>query len=115
MEISIPIQVPAVPSGPLLRLIDSLQARFFPGAMDSVTARWIAALIILLLAYIAGRFVTGIVFSRLRRLSSGASNQMLVPALEPPTATLVVLCGIIMALYVVPLWDTVPGLVRLGE
>ena len=83
--------------------------------MDSVTARWIAALLILLLAYVAGRFVTGIVFSRIRKLSSGANNQLMVPALEPPTATLVVLCGIITALYVVPLWDTVPSLVRLGE
>ncbi len=115
MEISIPIQVPASPSGPVLRLVDSLQARFFPGAMDSVTARWIAALLILLVAFVMGRFVMGMVFSRMRRLSSGAKNQLMVPALEPPAATLVVLCGIIAALYVIPLWDTVPNLVRLGE
>jgi MscS family membrane protein len=115
MEISIPIQVPASPTGPILRLVDSLQARYFPGAMDSVTARWIAALVILLIAFVMGRFVMGMVFSRMRRLSAGANNQLMVPALEPPASTLVVLCGIIAALYVVPLWDTVPNLVRLGE
>lgn len=115
MEISIPIQVPANPTGPLLRLVDSLQARFFPGAMDSVTARWIAALLIALIAFILGRFVMGMVFSRMRTLSSGAKNQLMVPALEPPASTLVVLCGLIAALYVAPLWDAVPTLVRLGE
>jgi hypothetical protein len=46
MAIPIPIQVPATPSGPLLRLIDHLEVRFFPGAMDPVAARWIAALLI---------------------------------------------------------------------
>jgi MscS family membrane protein len=115
MEISIPIQVPATPSGPLLRLVDSLQARYFPGAMDSVTARWIAALLILLAAYVMGRFVMAMVFSRMRSFSAGAKNQLMVPALEPPASTLVVLCGIVAALYVVPLWDVVPVVVRLGE
>ncbi len=115
MEIPIPIQVPAKPSGLLLRLVDSLQKRFFPGAMDSVTARWIAALLFVLVAFVMGRFVMRVVFSRIRRFSAGAKNQLLVPALEPPASTLVVLCGIIAALYVVPLWDTVPNLVRLGE
>jgi MscS family membrane protein len=115
MEISSPIQVPAAPSGLLLRLVDWLQARFFPGAMDSVTARWIGALLIMLVAYVLGRFAVGMVFSRMRRLTGGAKNQLMVPALEPPASTLVILCGIIAALYVVPLWDTLPSLVRLGE
>jgi MscS family membrane protein len=115
MAVPVPTQVLAVPSGPLLRLIDSLQRRYFPEAMDPSTARWAAALVILLVAYLLGRFVVGIVFSRLKRISAGANNQLMVPALEPPAATLVVLCGIIAALSVVPLWDSVPNLVRLGE
>jgi MscS family membrane protein len=115
MEAPIPIQVPPTPPGPLLRLVDSLQSRFFPGAMDSSTARWIAALLIILIAYVMGRFVMGMAFSRLKKMSAGANNQLMVPALEPPASTFVVLCGIIAALYVVPLWDTVPNLVRLGE
>jgi len=115
MAVPVSTQVLEVPQGPLLRLIDSLQRRYFPGAMDPSTARWAAALLILLVAYILGRFVVGIVFSRLKRLSARANNQLMVPALEPPASTLVVLCGIVAALSVVPLWDTVPNLVRLGE
>jgi MscS family membrane protein len=115
MEIPIPIQVPAKPSGLLLRLVDSLQRQFFPGAMDSVTARWIAALLFVLVAFVMGRFGMRMAFSRMRKLSAGAKNQMMVPALEPPASTLVVLCGIIAALYVIPLWETVPNIVRLGE
>jgi MscS family membrane protein len=105
----------AVPAGLLPRLVDSLQRRYFPGAMDSATARWAAALVILLVAIVLGRFVVGMIFSRLKKISVGANNQLMVPALEPPAATLVVLCGVIAALSVVPLWDTVPNLVRLGE
>jgi MscS family membrane protein len=103
------------PAAPLLRLVDALQKRYFPEAMDSSTARWTAALLILLVAYILGRFVVGMAFSRMKKLSARANNQLMVPALEPPAATLVILCGIIAALTVVPLWETVPTLVRLGE
>jgi hypothetical protein len=105
----------AVPAGLLPRLVDSLQRRYFPGAMDTATARWAAALVILLVAIVLGRFAVGMVFSRLKKISVRANNQLMVPALEPPAATLVILCGVIAALSVVPLWDTVPNLVRLGE
>jgi MscS family membrane protein len=115
MEIPVPIQVPAAPPGLLLRLVSWLQARFFPGAMDPATARWAAALLLLLLAYVVGRFGMGIVFSRIGKLSARAKNQLMAPALEAPASTLVVLCGIIAALSVVPLWDAVPNGVRLGE
>src|SRR5580658_8537406 len=115
MAVPEPTQVLAVPSGVLLRLIDSIQRRYFPEALDPVSARWAAALVIALAAFLLGRFVVGIVFSRLKKLSAGANNKLMVPALEPPAATLVVLCGIVAALSVVPLWDTVPRLVRLGE
>jgi MscS family membrane protein len=115
MAVSEPTQVLAVPSGVLLRIIDSLQRRYFPEAMDPVTARWAAALVMVLVSYLLGRFVVVVLFSRLKKLSAGANNQLMLPALEPPAATLVVLCGIVAALSVVPLWDTVPRLVRLGE
>jgi MscS family membrane protein len=115
MAAPVPIPVPAAPPAPILRLVDSLQARFFPDAMDSATARWVAALLILLVAYVLGRFVVGMMFARLRKIPRGANNQLMIPALEPPTATLVILCGVIAALSVVPLWETVPNLVRLGE
>jgi len=111
----IPVQVPPVPPGPLLRLIARLQARFFPGAMEDSTARWIAALLIMLVAILLGRFVVGIVFKRLKGMMAQANNQLMVPALEPPAATLLILCGFVAALSIVPLWEEVPRLVRLGE
>ena len=42
MDIAIPVEVPAEPPGLLRRLVEWLQARFFPGAMDTTTARWLA-------------------------------------------------------------------------
>ena len=115
MDVPVAVEVPAEPPGVLRHLVDGLQARFFPGAMDTTTARWVAFLLILLVAILLGRFGVGILFSRIRKLSARASNQLMMPALEPPTATLVILCGIVAALSVVPLWEAVPNLVRLGE
>ena len=115
MDVPVAVEVPAEPPGVLRHLVDGLQARFFPGAMDTTTARWVAFLLILLVAILLGRFGVGILFSRIRKLSARASNQLMVPALEPPTATLVILCGIVAALSVVPLWEAVPNLVMLGE
>jgi MscS family membrane protein len=115
MAALLPVQVPAVPIGPLQRMVEWLQDRFFPGAMDFTTARWLAFLILVLASVVMGRFGVALVFSRIRRLSAEAKNQLMVPALEPPAATFVVLCGIVAALTVVPLWDIVPHVVRLGE
>jgi MscS family membrane protein len=111
----LPLQVPPVPAGPLLRLVDWLQARFFPGAMDESTARWIAFLLIILVAVVLARFVVRIVFSQLGKLVKGANNQLMLPAIEAPAATLVVLVGFIAALSIVPLWETLPRVVMLGE
>jgi len=111
----IPVQVPPVPPGPLLRLVGWLKARFFPEAMDDTTARWIAALIIILVAILLGRFVVHLFFSRLKKFMAKMNNQLMLPALEPPAATLVILCGFVAALSIVPFWEEVPRLVRLGE
>lgn len=115
MDVPVPVEVPAEPPGGLRHLVEWLQARFFPGAMDTTTARWVAFLLILLAAILLGRFGVGVLFSRIKKLSARANNQLMVPALEPPTATLVILCGMVAALSVVPVWETVPNLVRLGE
>ena len=111
----IPVQVPPVPPGPLLRLVGWLQARFFPETMEDSTARWLAALLIALVAILLGRFVVSIFFRRLKKIMAKANNQLMLPALEPPAATLVILCGFIAALSVVPIWEEVPRLVLLGE
>ncbi len=108
-------EMPAAPSGPLQRLVEWLQVRFFPGAMDTATARWMAFLIILLAALLTRRLIIGVLSSQSRRLSAKAANKLLLPAIEGPTATLVMLLGVIAALAVIPIWSAVPGIVRLGE
>lgn len=110
-------KVPALvePAGPLLRLIDWLQKRFFPEALDDVTARWVACAIIIVAAVLLRRIVVAIVFSPIKRLARNAKNKLILPALEAPTATFLMLCGLIAAISVMPLWESVPGPVRLGE
>jgi MscS family membrane protein len=103
------------PAGPLLRLIDWLQKTFFPEALDNVTARWVACAIIIVAAVLLRRVVAAIIFSPLKRISRNASNKLIVPSLEAPTATLLMLCGLIAAISVVPLWETLPNAVWLGE
>jgi MscS family membrane protein len=103
------------PPGPLLRLVDWLQARFFPGEMDNATARWLACGIIILGAILLRRILTAIIFSPLKEISKKMENKLIIPSLEEPTATLIMLCGVIAALTVVPLWESVPNIVWLGE
>jgi MscS family membrane protein len=115
MAVLLPVQVPDVPTGPLRVLVNWIQDRFFQGTMDMSTARWVAFLLVVLTSVVIGRFGVSLAFARIRKISSGANNQLMVPALEEPTATLVILTGVIAALTVVPLWETVPHVVRLGE
>jgi MscS family membrane protein len=115
MAVLLPVQVPDVPSGPLRGLVNWIQDRFFQDAVDMSTARCVAFLVVILTSVVVGRFGVTLLFARIRKISSGANNQLMVPALEEPTATLVILAGVIAALTVVPLWATVPHVVRLGE
>ena len=108
-------ELPAVPYGPLQRLVVWLQDEFFPGAMDASTARWMAFLLILLASVVIRRLMIGILSTQAKRLSAKASNKLLLPALEGPVATLAMLIGIIAALAVIPIWAAVPNVVRLGE
>jgi MscS family membrane protein len=109
------IDLPAAPSGSLQQLVEWLRERFFPGEMDASTARWLASLIILLVAVLMRRLVIGILSSQSKRLPAKATGKLLLPALEGPVATLVMLLGIIAALAVIPIWEVVPNAVRLGE
>jgi MscS family membrane protein len=83
--------------------------------MDDATARWIAFGLIILFAVLLRRFIAALIFAPVRRLSAKMNNKLILPSLEGPTATLVMLCGMIAALTVVPLWETVPTMVWLGE
>ena len=115
MAALLPVPLPVAPLAAPQRLVEWLQERFFPGAMDFTTARWLAFLLIMLVSVAVGRFGVALIFSRIRRFSAHAKNQLMVPALEAPASTLVVLIGLVAALTVVPLWDAVPHLVQLGE
>jgi MscS family membrane protein len=108
-------ELPAAPSGPIQRLVDWLQERFFPRAMDAATARWMAFLAILLAAVLMRRLIIAVITSQSRRQSAKAANKLLLPALEGPAATLAMLLGVIAALAVIPIWAAVPIVVRLGE
>jgi MscS family membrane protein len=107
--------VPDAAPGNLLRLVNWVQNRFFPGAMDNTTARWIACGLIVLGAILLRRLIAKLIFVPLKKLSARMNNKLLMPRLEGPTATMVMLCGIIAALTVVPLWETVPNVIWLGE
>jgi MscS family membrane protein len=115
MAVILPVHVPAAPTGILEHLVRWIQDRLFPGAADDTTARWIAALVVILAGFLLGRFGVALVFSRLKKLSARLKNKLMMPALEAPASTLVILVGLIAALTVVPLWETVPRIVRLGE
>ncbi len=110
-----PVPIPTAPPGPLLRFVDWLQRRFFPEALDDNTARWIACGLIVVFAILLRRILAAILFTPLKKISRNAKYQLIVPALEAPTATLIMLCGIIAAVSIVPLWETVPNVVWLGE
>jgi len=115
MDLLLAPELPAAPPDPLQRLVDMLREKYFPDAMEPSTARWFAVLIILLAAVLTRWLMVRILSSQSRRLSAKATGRLLLPALEGPAATLVMLVGIIAALAAIPIWAAVPRMVRLGE
>jgi MscS family membrane protein len=115
MKPILPVEVPSAPTGLLEQLIQWLQARLFLGTADDSTARWIVFLAIILVSILVGRFGVSLVFRRIKKWSARFKNQLMVPALEAPASTFVILCGFIAALTILPLWETVPRIVRVGE
>jgi MscS family membrane protein len=100
----------------LERLVHWTHSHLFPGDADDSAARWTVFLAVLVAAVAVGRFGVKLVFSWLKRRAAAAGkNHPMVPALEAPTSTLVILSGFILSLAVLPLWESVPHLVRLGE
>lgn len=115
MALTLPVQLPAAPSGALQRFVDWLQARLFPDATDDTATRWVASLTILVVAILLGRLITRAVFVPVRRALSKMRNKLVLPAIEPPAVALVILGGIILALEVSPIWKEVPNWMRLSE
>jgi MscS family membrane protein len=109
------VQLPAAPSGPLQWLVEWLQNNLFGGGLSTATARWMAFLLVVLVAVVGRRPIIVLLRFVLRRIMARAQNKLLLPALEDPAATLFMVLGIVAALAVVPIWPAVPHAVTLGE
>ena len=78
---------------------------FFPG-IDQGLFQWIACGVLLVAAVLLRRFITNIIFHYLKKLAAKTETTLddkLFPALEGPTATLVMVLGIFAALTVLKL------------
>jgi MscS family membrane protein len=109
------VQLPAAPTGPLQWLVDWLQNDLFRGSVDTSTARWMAFLLVVLVAVLGRRLIIAFLSSLAKRIAEKSKNKLLLPALQDPAATLFMLLGIVAALSVVPIWPAVPHAVVLGE
>src|ERR1035441_1973336 len=90
MDVLPTVELPAAPSGSLQQFVDWLRGKVFAGAMDRSTACWFAFLLIRLAAVLARRLMIRIVSSQSKRLPEKPAGELLLPALEGPTATLVI-------------------------
>ena len=115
MALTLPVPLPVAPPGTLQRFVDWLQGKIFPDATDDVATRWVVSLAIFAISILLGKLLTGVLFAQLRRFLAKSRNKLMLPAVEPPAAALVILCGVILSLAVSPLWKTVPTGVRLTE
>lgn len=78
---------------------------FFPG-IDDQLFHWIACLIIVVLAVVLRHVITNIIFYYLKKMAEKTETTLddkLFPAMEAPTATLVMVIGIFAALTVLQL------------
>jgi len=98
----------AAPAAPaafdvLARFADGLEHRIFPGGTDSHYVHWLTFGLLLLAAILLRRVVAHVIFKWLRRLAAKTETTLddkLLPALEAPVATLVMVLGIFAALSV---------------
>ena len=109
------VQLPAAPSGPLQWLVEWLENDLFGGGLSPSTARWMAFLVVVLVAVVGRRLIIVLLSFLMRRIAARSRNKLLLPALEDPAATLFMVLGIIAALAVIPIWPSVPHAVTLGE
>ncbi len=89
---------------------------FFPG-VDERLFHWITCALLFLAAVLLRRFITNIIFLYLKKLASKTETTLddkLFPALEGPTATLVMIAGIFAAITVLPLSEVVDRWVSSG-
>ena len=98
-------RVPAAPDF-LEHLVDAGLARFEVESVENTLAHYAVAALFLVGALLLRRVVTGIIFRRLKRLASRTRTTLddkLLPVLESPVATFIMLAGIFSALNVLKL------------
>jgi MscS family membrane protein len=121
-----PAPVPSIPELPavegpttdlLERFVDWLQFRIFPDGSHGDLVHWLACGVLLLAAVLLRRFITNIIFKGLKRLAAKTETTLddkLFPALETPTAALVMVGGIFAALTVLKLNPAMDRLIVYG-
>ena len=101
-------QVPPAPDI-LEHLVDEVLERFDVRTHDNTVTHFVIAAIFLVMALLARRVVTTLLFSQLRKLAARTTTTLddkLFPALEAPVATFIMLVGIFAALNVLKLPET---------
>jgi MscS family membrane protein len=89
---------------------------FFPN-IDETLFHWIACLIVMVLAILLRHVITNVIFHYLKKLAAKTETTLddkLFPALEGPTATLIMVLGIFAALTVLQLSPEVDRLINGG-
>ena len=90
----------------LEHLVDSILGLFDVSASGNTVTHYVISALLLVIALLARRIVTGIIFPALRRLAAKTETTLddkLFPALETPVAAFVMLVGIFAALKVLKL------------
>src|ERR1700694_3751516 len=98
-------QVPRSPDF-LEHLVDGVLARFDVRSSENTLAHYVFAMLSLVAALLLRRVVTGVIFNQLRKLAARTTTTLddeLLPVLEAPVATFIMLAGIFSALKVLKL------------
>ncbi len=98
--------MPPHPPNFLEHLVDAVLELFNVRTSGNTTTHYVISLLILIIALLFRRILTGIVFAQLRRFAARTQTTLddkLLPALEAPAATFVMVVGIFAALNVLKL------------
>jgi MscS family membrane protein len=110
----------AAPRSPdfLEHLVDSILGLFDVRTNENTITHYVISLALLVVALLARRIITGIVFVFLRKLASKTETTLddkLFPAMEAPAATFVMMVGIFAALKVLKLSPETDGYISAGS
>ena len=98
-------QVPRSPDF-LEHLVDGVLARFDVRSSENTLAHYVIAMLFLVAALLLRRVVTHVIFNQLKKLAARTTTTLddeLLPVLEAPVATFIMLAGIFSALKVLKL------------